>query len=251
MEKLRSSGNSRWREKGKLYSQRPKDLDVLFGANKELIIFFWMMSGWTFCFSIQLIRSMLLWEFGHFLPLDFSPHILACAIARWLSAVLGDPLFLPAWAGLPNCEPDISTSSKPDRRPEPLPEFVLLTSASYFDAAVASLLKSGEWWFGERRRRWPLLPPPRLTLGVDELLRLCWTGAFGSYVWEARYDRAVTTSPIKGRVAACSCKHIAATAKAWYSPLMGKRPWSNGSAILGNFLRSLNRGRACKKKIRP
>lgn len=36
-----------------------------------------------------------------------------------------------------------------------------------------------------------------------------------SYVWEAKYERAVTTSPIRGRVAACSCRHMAATARAW------------------------------------
>jgi hypothetical protein len=81
---------------------------------------------------------------------------------------------------------------------------------------------------------------------VDTVLLLLTRWTTGSYVWDARYVSAVTTSPIRGRCEACSWRHMAATARAWYNPLVGYRPSSIGSAIWENFLRSLNKGRALK-----
>ena len=67
----------------------------------------------------------------------------------------------------------------------------------------------------------------------------------GRHGREAKKSRAVTTSAIKGLDAACSCRHMAETARAWNKPLTGKFPPSFGSAISANFLLSLKRGRAC------
>lgn len=54
--------------------------------------------------------------------------------------------------------------------------------------------------------------------------------------------RAVTTSLMSGRTEGSSLRHMAATATAWCSPLIGKSPWRSGSANCGYFLGSLNVG---------
>lgn len=86
-----------------------------------------------------------------------------------------------------------------------------------------------------------------LSLWKEGFFLLLLLGLFGSYFEEAKKLRASTTSDTTGLMLGCSWTHIAEIASAWYSPLTGYCPWSNGSTIFGKFLLSLNNGRACEK----
>lgn len=112
--------------------------------------------------------------------------------------------------------------------------FFFLPFSSYEDPSdSASLTRSG------------LFSSP--SLRKEPFLLLLLLGLFGSYLEEAKKLRANTTSDTTGLMLGCSCTHIAEIASAWYNPLTGYCPWSNGSTIFGKFLLSLNNGRACKE----
>jgi hypothetical protein len=70
---------------------------ILLGAGKQLIFVQKMMSGLNILLQSLLFSTLkAAIRFGHFLSLEFSPHVFASATARCLSEVLGDSLFLPA-----------------------------------------------------------------------------------------------------------------------------------------------------------
>ena len=54
--------------------------------------------------------------------------------------------------------------------------------------------------------------------------------------------KAVTTSLIKGRTIGSSCRHIAATAIAWFRLFSGNSPRRSGSASSGNLFGFLKIG---------
>lgn len=97
------------------------------------------------------------------------------------------------------------------------------------------------------------LPSDKLLLAafdLEETLPPLFPGS--SVSWERKL-KVVTTSLIKGRADGSSCRHMTATATAWFKLLSGNCLLRWGSAISGNLLGSLKKGSACsnKKQTKP